>query len=260
MIPDISEWRGKPLPLALKLDTLEGVIALGLALAYARRGDVPATGVIREELWERLHSAPKGLAVAIREMALRMGDLRYRRSARKPVTPPSLEERFQEYIKRALRAAYASCGFRKCSQGHTTHVAVGSVASAICQTKRGGTYSRRCSFRKTTSDHRITVRRDWLRRVHREGISAANDCLILDATSELNIGSARVWSARWAQQGPGTSLVTVSGFIASVRGRMAKGNTASKAARAARSLAAIDDGFAADRLWRGWTTALRESA
>ncbi len=116
--------------------------------------------------------------------------------------------------KEAVQAAWEAADFRTCRQGHETIVRIGDTPSIECGTERGERYSSRCTFRKTESWHRFTVRRDWLARVQAHGLDKFIDALVVDAEllGTTDDGKA-VYRVLLAEQAAGTGLKEYRGLI-----------------------------------------------
>lgn len=153
----------------------------------------------------------------------RVAALAWSRVARGPIASPvdlpiadGLRARALDRIRPAVRAAYSECGYRR-AEGtwaggdHEVYVCeAGNVAPfAEWYTRRA--WSRNGKWSGLDSVHTLHVRATWDRRVLALGCAVVSGLLTLDADLvECAPGTRR---AVWVEQGRGTSLRTVHGYL-----------------------------------------------
>lgn len=88
-------------------------------------------------------------------------------------------------------------------------------------TSGGDTYSSQCTYRKTDLDVAITLPRNYMSRVKKQGLACVDGLYTLDASTPLAVKieseamtDVRVFAATWLESGRGSSYNTKQGFIA----------------------------------------------
>lgn len=146
-----------------------------------------------------------------------------RQIARIVTLEPSLAERFAAHrravesklialvrdTRRDLYRVAADAGKYAPRSGHTTTIRVGDVPSVRSSSEKvwGQKYP------ATSSTHTYTVRRDWSERVYDHDLEVVDGMFTLDAEPIQGVGP-ELYKATWVEQGRGTSLNQVTGYIA----------------------------------------------
>lgn len=128
----------------------------------------------------------------------------------------------QRWRYKSARAAYRRCGYRSATHSHTLLLHPGTPGATSltdkCRPSAVGlpnAYSAR-GYWVTTSKHEISYPENWVARVKCRQAEVVDGKLTLDLSSEPVPGTS-AYPAVWIEQGRGTSLVTVRGWLA--RGR-----------------------------------------
>lgn len=150
----------------------------------------------------------------------------------------------QRWRYRAVRAAYARCGYRSATHSHTLllHPGIPGAASLTAKARPSevglpNSYSK-LGYWVTTSEHEISYSENWVARVKCRRADVVDGKLTLDLSSEPVPGTS-AYPAVWIEQGRGTSLVTVRGWLAQCRDGTWRHVRSEKAARAVAACGAL---------------------
>lgn len=120
--------------------------------------------------------------------------------------------------QKQVRGAYARCQYRRATRSHVLRVRVGEpgVHSTSGQARPSevglpNAYAKR-GYWVATSEHVVEYPADWLRRVKVRDAAVVDGCMTLDLSPEPEPGT-RCYAAVWVEQGRGTALKTVRGWL-----------------------------------------------
>lgn len=123
-----------------------------------------------------------------------------------------LRARLEARIVAGVKAAAASCGYRRSESGwvggeHRTYVGVGNWVSASGKSEK--VWHAKKAWTGTNSRHDLRVKSRWLSNVQRPGLAVVDGLLTLDAVP----CSEGIWVADWAEQARGFDLRVQHGCI-----------------------------------------------
>lgn len=189
--------------------------------AWGRKGGHPTKDNYREALrsmfTERL---PDGLLKILNNaLNVRWNRRRIRELYDKPVL--TIPQRVEAYRKQVIINAYNQCEYRKASStyngggNHSLIVSFVLANSCLMSGKATDTYNHSTKWSGVDSVHCITVDpRKYFPKVHRQGISAVDQRLILDAEAPEVNDSVAVYKVKYAVQSRGFSILVKNGFVA----------------------------------------------
>lgn len=122
--------------------------------------------------------------------------------------------RAEEHRKEIAGKVLAAANYRTARNGHTEDVRIGTPGVSTDTGKDWNVY--RGSFKgwaATTSNHRYTVPANWEEAVYDRDLECVDGMLTLDAEPVQGHGP-ELYRAVWVEQGRGTSLTAVHGYIA----------------------------------------------
>jgi hypothetical protein len=124
-----------------------------------------------------------------------------------------IARRIEQNIKSMFRAAYRVAAHGSISIKLTDDPAAVGVEQTEEIDWNG--YARSCQYPMRRQQTAITVPKDWHLRVRRRGLALAGGMLTLDAAPlEGAPEGVEVFAAKWVEQGRGTSVKVVDGYIA----------------------------------------------
>ncbi len=152
-------------------------------------------------------------------LRLRARDLRAARIAERDRLAAEQAERDFAAVRTAVLAAYARCGYRTCTVGHTTAVHRGALADASGTTEADWTKYRankKYGYPEKVSLHTLTVAAEWL--TIPDSARVVDSLLTLAASPASPASPAarpgeECLAATWVEQSRGTSLATASGVL-----------------------------------------------
>ena len=123
-----------------------------------------------------------------------------------------LRSRLEMRIVAAVKAAAASCGYRRSESGwvggqHRTYVGLCNWVSAKGASEK--VWHEKKAWSGTNSRHDLRVKSRWLSNVQRAGLAVVDGLLTLDAVP----WAEGIWVADWAEQARGFDLRTQHGCI-----------------------------------------------
>lgn len=126
-----------------------------------------------------------------------------------PVYAARRAEALRRRIEPRVLAAYERCDYRVSRVGaHSVSVQLGAP-SAHGESSRGEPYSRRCTYRRTDSEHRLVVRPDWVEAVYDQDLEVVDGVLILAAEERAE----GVYDVVYARQARGFTIETARGVV-----------------------------------------------
>lgn len=104
----------------------------------------------------------------------------------------------------------------------------GETGCGISQQVKFGKYSNSCKYKKREVYTIITVPRDWISRVYFRGLSYVDGLMTIWA-QPVDAAGCEAFAATWVEQGRGSSVKTVQGYIARANGISYHSSTLAKA-------------------------------
>ncbi len=170
----------------------------------ATREAVEAAIALLADRQQRVAARQHREAALVMGLATMRAELKQRREER--------AERTRQAVEAAIRPHYDACRYDQATAGeHTFKVWLGEIAATWSESSKGDTYSRRCTWRRTDSAHRLTVPARWRERVERRGLATLGSRLVLDARRVR--GQDAVYEMVWVEQGRGFSLDVERGRV-----------------------------------------------
>jgi len=106
--------------------------------------------------------------------------------------------------------------------------AAGETGCSVTQGVSYGRYSGRCKYRKREVSTTITIPLDWVSRVYFRNLDRV-DCLMTLWAQPVDAAGCEAFAATWLEQGRGSSVKTVQGYIARANGISYHASTLAKA-------------------------------
>jgi hypothetical protein len=231
-LAEVRVWRVKLLS--------EGLLTPQVAAAAACAAGAHTLGTTdRRSLTTTIcgDAPPRGTRIAV-DHAAKLREARIERNA--PVPAPVPVSR--RWLYRQIRAAYREAGYRTTKHGHSSKFRIAGEASISSSTTQQrpsavglpNAYAKQ-AFWVATSAHTITVAPDWCGAVRARGAAVVGGLLTLDLARQADpsVPGERAYRAIWVEQGRGTEIRKVNGWLVRTLGGWVHADTARTAARIA---------------------------
>ncbi len=131
----------------------------------------------------------------------------------------NIAEKRQNLCRRLAERTFGNLGYNVGTHSQTKFqtTTAGETGCSVTQGVSYGRYSGRCQYKKREVSTTITIPIDWVRRVYFKGLDRV-DCLMTIWAQPVDAVGCEAFAATWLEQGRGSSIKVVQGYIARANG------------------------------------------